>query len=338
MNEAPKTPREASGPRVAVIIPCYRERNHILEVIAGIGQSIDSIFVVDDACPDNTGDFVKEMSDDQRVTVLHNTTNLGVGGATLAGYRAAIAAGATILVKVDGDGQMDPALIPDLVEPIQKGQADYAKGNRLHRREAMRGMPAIRLIGNMVLTLMSKVSSGYWSVMDPTNGFTAIHAHVAAELPFDDIANGFFFESDMLSKLSSLDAVIIDIPMRAKYGEEQSHLSVRRIFWPFLRGHIGNSFRRIRDTYFLRDMGIASVELVLGLLLCVLGAIFGGYKWWISIVTDVPATAGTVVLAALPILIGCQLLLAFIGHDTRRAPTAPIHPHLRPEPKSPSVD
>ncbi len=317
-----------SSRHIAAVVPCFRERDHVLDVLHRMGPEINSIIVVDDACPDRTGDFVVSHNNDPRVRVIRNPVNLGVGGATLAGYEVAHEIGASIIVKIDGDGQMDPGFVPELVSPIVNGKADYAKGNRLHRRDAARGMPAIRLFGNMVLTLMSKVSSGYWNIMDPTNGFTAIHASVAAELPVDDIANDFFFESDILSKLAELDAVVCDVPMRAQYGAEQSHLSVRRVFWPFLRGHIRNSVRRLIDTYFIRDIAIASLELVLGSVLFLFGFVFGGINWWLSEATGVPATAGTVVLAALPIIIGVQLILAFIGHDTRRVPTAPIHPHL----------
>lgn len=321
---------------IAAVVPCYRERDHILGVLKNMGPEITTIVVVDDACPDHTGEYVQAEINDPRVHVVRNPTNLGVGGATLAGYKTAIQMGADIIVKLDGDGQMDPASVPDLVTPILDTKADYTKGNRLHRREAARGMPFVRLFGNMVLTLMSKISSGYWHIMDPTNGFTAIHAQVAAELPSDEIANDFFFESDILCKLAEIDAVVLDVPMRAQYGDEQSHLSVRRVFWPFLRGHIRNSFRRLIDTYFIRDITLASVELIFGMLLLLFGGIFGAVKWWQSVATGVPATAGTVVLAALPILIGVQLILAFIGHDTRRVPSTPIHPHLRKSTKEPN--
>ncbi|MEX0694669.1 MAG: glycosyltransferase family 2 protein [Rhodospirillales bacterium] len=327
---------EAGNPRksackIAVVIPCYREKDHILDVLGQIGPDISAIYVIDDACPDKTGDFVEASVTDKRVQVLRNPDNLGVGGATLNGYRAALQDGAEIIVKVDGDGQMDPSLIPDLVLPIVDGEADYTKGNRLHRRDSSRGMPVIRLFGNMGLTLLSKLSSGYWNIMDPTNGFTAIHAAVARELPLDDIAPGFFFESDMLFRLNEINAVVRDVSMRARYGQEVSHLVVHRIFWLFLAGHLKNSWRRIVDTYFIREVGIASLELLLGTFILSLGSLYGAFRWWQSIDTGIPATAGTAVLSALGIIVGMQLLLAFIGHDTRRVPTHPIHNKQRAE-------
>lgn len=326
MNMASKSENtDDSSPHIAVVIPCYREKNHILDVLSSIGPEVSSIFVVDDACPDKTGEFVTQSCTDPRVQVLVNAENQGVGGATLNGYKAAIEAGADIMVKLDGDGQMDPAAISYLVEPIIEHRADYTKGNRLHRRGDMGRMPIVRLLGNMGLTLMSKLSSGYWGIMDPTNGFTAIHADVARELPMDDISTNYFFESDLLFHLSTVDAVVLDMPMRARYGTENSHLVVHKVFLLFLIGHLKNTWRRIVDTYFIREIGIASFELLLGALLLVGGSIFGAYKWWLSVDTGVPATAGTVVLAALPVLIGVQLLLAFIGHDTRRVPSQPLH-------------
>jgi dolichol-phosphate mannosyltransferase len=324
----PAASDRTSTPVIAAVIPCYREKAHVLDVIRAIGPEVSKIIAVDDACPDGTGAFISEMIDDDRVVVIRHDINKGVGGATMTGYKAALEMGIDIVVKVDGDGQMEPALIPDIARPVIDGEADYAKGNRLHRREAAQGMPLIRLVGNMALTLCSKLSSGYWSIMDPTNGYTAIHTAVIRELPLDDIAPGYYFESDMLFHLGLLDAVVQDVPMRARYGAEDSHLSIRRIFWRFLRGHLSNGWRRLIDTYLVRDAGIATVEFILGTLLLIGGIIFGAINWAISLMTGETATAGTVVLAALPILIGVQLLIAFIGHDTRREPTHPIHPSL----------
>ncbi|MBO6519988.1 MAG: glycosyltransferase family 2 protein [Rhodospirillales bacterium] len=325
MPETDQTRPDTEALNVAVVVPCYREKNHILDVLAGIGDDVTTIYVVDDACPDGTGDFVEENAKDPRIKVCRNPANQGVGGATLSGYRAALADGCDIIVKLDGDGQMDPALIHSLIAPIRRHEADYTKGNRLHRRDAARGMPFVRLLGNMGLTLMSKLSSGYWDIMDPTNGFTAIHADVARQLPIDDMAKGYFFESDMLFRLSGLNAVVRDVPMRARYGEEVSHLVVHRVFGPFFFGHLRNTWRRLIDTYFVREVGIASLELILGALLLPAGAFYGAFHWWRSIATGVPATAGTAILSAMPIIVGVQLLLAFIGHDTRRQPTQPIH-------------
>jgi glycosyltransferase involved in cell wall biosynthesis len=313
---------------IAVVIPCYRETQHVLGVLAGIGAEIGRIIVVDDACPDGTGRLVRERCTDPRVEVLTHEKNKGVGGATITGYRRALELGAEIIVKLDGDGQMDPAMIPLLVKPIAVGEADYTKGNRFHQFLALGRMPPVRITGNMLLSFLSKLSSGYWDVFDPTNGFTATHSKVLRVLPLEKISEGFFFESDMLFRLGLIRAVVKDIPMRARYGNEVSGISIPRIIPEFLIKHYLNVCRRIYYTYFVRDFGFASIQLVLGKLLVLFGLGYGIYWWHDSTVTDVPATAGTVVLAALPIILGSQFLIAFINYDTRNVPRQPVHPLL----------
>src|SRR5215469_10201271 len=158
---------------IAVVIPCYRERAHILDVLARIGPEVAAIYVVDDCCPEHTGDLVATECRDDRVRIVRLETNRGVGGAVLAGARLALKAGYRIVVKVDGDGQMDPALIRHLVRPIEEGAADVTKGNRFYDLDNIRSMPLGRLFGNAVLSFLTKLSSGYWSIFDPTNGFVA---------------------------------------------------------------------------------------------------------------------------------------------------------------------
>ena len=166
--------------KVAVVIPCYKVRPHILKVISGIAKDdVWQIYVVDDCCPDRSGDLVEQSCDDPRVRVVRNERNQGIGGAIIAGYKQAIADGAEVIVKIDGDGQMDPALIPYFIAPILSGEADYCKGNRFYDLSNISVMPRIRIFGNAILSLMTKLSSGYWDLFDPTNGYTAIHAGVA---------------------------------------------------------------------------------------------------------------------------------------------------------------
>lgn len=323
----PSAPQTSPGhvPVIAVVIPCYRVADAVLSVIRKIGPEVARIFVVDDACPEGSGRRVQAECADNRVQVLFHDRNQGVGGATLTGYRQALDAGAEILVKVDGDGQIDPALIPALVAPIARGEADYAKGNRFYDLDGLMQMPKLRLAGNLILSFASKMSSGYWNAFDPTNGFTAIHAKAARALPFDKISQTYFFESDMLFRLYLARAVVADVPMRARYGNEKSSLRIANVVGEFLVKHGINTAKRIFYMYFLRDFTVASVELVLGTALFLFGVVFGAVKWSESIATGVPATAGTVILAALPILVGIQLLLAFLSFDIRNVPQHPLH-------------
>lgn len=318
-----------TGLRIGVAIPCYRVREHILGVLESIGPGVDAIYVVDDDCPQKTGDMVARDCHDPRVKLLRNERNLGVGGATMRGYEAAIADGMDIVVKLDGDGQMDASLIPTLVRPIVEGRADYAKGNRFFALEDLSGMPAIRRTGNAILSLVNKVATGYWDVMDPTNGFTAIHAAVARALPLGKIANDYFFESDMLFRLATLRAVVADVPMPARYGNEQSNLKIARVALSFPGRYLVRGIKRLFYGYFLRDFNAGTVQMVLGLPLVLFGAIFGAYHWRLSIDSGEPATAGTIMLAALPILVGSQLLVSALNYDIAHVPRQALHPLLQ---------
>lgn len=317
------------NPRVAVVIPSYKVTRHIGEVIAAIPPIVWRIYVIDDACPDGSGRCVEENVADERVRVVRHAENQGVGGAVMTGYQVAIADGADIIVKVDGDGQMDASLIPSFVEPILSGEADYTKGNRFYDLEEIRAMPPVRLFGNAVLSLMTKLSSGYWNLFDPTNGYTAIHADVAKHLPFGKISRRYFFETDMLFRLNTLRAVVVDVPMDAKYGEEVSNLKIQKIIGEFLYKHARNFSKRMFYNYYLRDLSLASIELPLGLLMLLFGICFGSYHWFESAQVGLPTPAGTVMLSALPILTGIQFLLSFIGYDIASAPSRPIHRNIQ---------
>ena len=310
---------------IAVVIPSYRVIKHILGVIATIGPEVWRIYVVDDKCPEGSGNYVEANCKDPRVVVLRHEINQGVGGAVMTGYGAAIADGAEVIIKIDGDGQMDPGLIPSVAAPIFAGEADYTKGNRFFDLEEIRAMPKVRLFGNGVLSLMTKLSSGYWDLFDPTNGYTAIHVDVARLLPFGKISRRYFFETDMLFRLNTLRAVVVDVPMDANYGDEISNMKVSKIIGEFLVKHIRNFSKRIFYNYYLRDMSLASIELPLGLMLLIAGGFFGIYSWINSLNEGAITSAGTVMLAALPVLMGLQLILAFLAYDIASVPRRPLH-------------
>ncbi|MDQ3288175.1 MAG: glycosyltransferase family 2 protein [Pseudomonadota bacterium] len=310
---------------IAVVVPCHCASRHVLDVLAAMPDAVSSIHVVDDACPERTGHHVKAMCHDPRVHVHFNEHNLGVGGAVLRGYAEALACGADVIVKMDGDGQMDPALLPWFVDPILSGEADYTKGNRFFDLANIRRMPRIRIFGNAVLSFMAKLSTGYWDIFDPTNGYTAIHAEVARRLPADRISRRYFFESDLLFRLNTLRAVVVDVPMDARYGDEVSGLRISQVLGEFLIMHLRNGLKRIFYNYFLRNLSVASIELVAGSVLMLAGTLFGAYHWIGSAQTGVPTAAGTVMLAALPVILGLQFLLGFLGYDIASVPRRPIH-------------
>ncbi len=310
-----------------VVIPAYRAVATIVPVIEAIGPEVDLIVVVDDACPEGTAVSVANHCSDPRVVALVHDSNQGVGGAFLTGMRYAIGRGADIIIKIDADGQMSPSQIPRLIHPIVSGHADYVKGDRFFFVTNAASMPPVRMVGNLALSFLAKLSSGYWTIMDPTNGFFAIHARVAELLDGDRIAKRFFFETDLLFHLGLIRAKVVEFPMRASYGNEVSNLRVSRELGPFLAGHVRNTFRRILYRYFFRDLSLASLQLVAGTALFGFGLVFGLYHWW-SAPPDQLVPTGTIMIAALTFLIGFQLVLSFLNYDISSSPREPLHPFL----------
>lgn len=310
----------SATPVIAIVIPCYKVTQHILNVLSRITLDCTHIYVIDDCCPDGSGQLVERSCTDSRVHVLYTSCNLGVGGAVMTGYRQAVKDGSDIIVKIDGDGQMNPELLSTFIAPIITGQADYTKGNRFYDLTYIRRMPFFRITGNAILSLMAKLSTGYWDIFDSTNGFTAIHADLVRRLPLDALSKRYFFETDMLFRLNTIRAVVMDIPMEAVYGHEVSNLRVIPILGEFTYKHLRNFAKRIFYNYFLRDFSIASLELVWGTILTIFGFSYGLYHWIESSHAGLATPAGTVMLSALPLLLGLELLLAFVSYDIAAIP------------------
>lgn len=316
------------GSRIAVVIPCYRVTNQVVDVLACVPSEVDVIICVDDACPDGSGRLIEHTVKDTRIKVIRHSENQGVGAAVKTGYRAARAAGCDIAVKIDGDGQMDASLVTSFVGPIAQQQSDYAKGNRFFNPEDVKRMPGVRFFGNSMLSFLSKLSTGYWNIFDPTNGYTALHLAVLDILPLDKVANRYFFETDLLFRLNIARCVVSDVPIRAIYADESSNLRTRSVVLPFLIGHVRNMLKRIFYEYFLRDFHVASIEILLGPPLLLAGAIFGAYHWFLSVETQTAASAGTVMIPALLVIVGLQLTLGALAFDISNVPSNPVHPFL----------
>lgn len=314
--------------RVAVVIPAYRVSQFILGVIDSIPAIVSRIYVIDDCCPEFSGLLVQTKCGDVRVRVIRHTTNQGVGGAVLTGYKQALADGVDIVIKIDGDGQMDASLLVHFIKPIIEGRADYTKGNRFYSLDLVRQMPGVRLFGNAVLSIVNKVTSGYWSVMDPTNGYTAISAKILGLLPFAVIERRYFFESDMLYHLGLVRARVVDIPMRAVYAGETSSLPIGNAALHFPGKYLIRALKRFIYSYLLRDFNAGSVETLFGWSLLLFGVIFGSVKWATGIINAETASSGTVMLAALPVILGVQLLLSALYYDIQNQPRDAVHPLL----------
>jgi glycosyltransferase involved in cell wall biosynthesis len=316
----------ASGhppPRVAVVIPCYRVASRIAGVVSSLPAWCGVIICVDDASPDDTSAALDTI-DDPRIVRLRHDVNRGVGAAVKTGWRAALARGAEIIVKLDGDGQMDGANIDALIAPIVAGRADFAKGNRFVHHTALRAMPRARLFGNAALSLGVKAVSGYWNVLDPTNGFIAASAALLHALDLSRLDDRYFFETSLLVELNIRRAVVADVALAARYGDEPSSLRVTHSLATFPARLVRAFVRRFYWRYMIQDFGVVSVATLLGLPLMLFGVLFGAWHWRESIRSGVPATAGTVFVAALPIILGTQLLLVALVLDILASPSVKV--------------
>jgi dolichol-phosphate mannosyltransferase len=304
--------------RVAVVIPARNESRLIGKVLATIPPFVDQIIVVDDASDDDTGEVARGCGD-PRVVVLRTPRNAGVGGAMRLGYARALEDEPDVVVKMDGDAQMPPEYLGALLDPIAGGRCDYAKGNRFLDRPAARAMPRVRLLGNIALTFMTKLASGYWHIFDPQNGYTAITAHSLKRLPVNGIHPGFFFENDMLCQLNILGFRVVDVPIPAVYGDEDSALNPLKasVTFPVLLTH--RFLRRLFAKYVVRDFSPIGLFFFLGLLLWAWGAGCGLYFWVKSNVTGVPTPTGFIMLSVLPLILGFQLLLQAIVLDIQES-------------------
>lgn len=320
-----------AGPRLAVVIPSFRAAETIGAVLRAIGPEIHHIYVVDDGCPDSTGERALREICDPRVVLLRNPRNLGVGGAMKRGYARALADGAEIVVKLDADGQMDPRHICRLIAPILDGAADYAKGNRFAPRRlmpagspplALKAMPPARLVGNILFSWLHKAATGYWRIGDPANGYTAIHSGALERIGLEALADCFFFETDMLFRLNLVDAVVADVALPACYPGSGSSLRLRRVAPRFAVMTASRLFRRLRAKYFAGRWNLGSLKLAAAMAMLSAALGLAGWRWF-----DIPGgrsgfeSAGA---ATACLLLGLALLGAAGLYDARRTEREPL--------------
>lgn len=308
---------------IAVVIPCYQVENQVATVINRIPDFVDVIIAVDDASTDGTR-RVLEGLDCSRLTVLYHEENQGVGGAMTTGYEHALSTDAQIVVKVDGDGQMAPDRIQELIDPLIDDICDYAKGNRFLHTLELAHMPFLRKLGNIVLTFLTKLSSGYWHVFDPQNGFVAIHREFLSALDLNRLRHTrYFFENEMLIQLNIMAARVMDRPIPSVYGNEASSLRIFDIlgYYPF--GLIRGFFHRTYHRYILRDFSIIVPLYLAGFAMFMFGGLFGAYNWYyFAVVVKRAAPAGTIILAVLPLILGFQMLIQGLLIDILQSPRA----------------
>ncbi len=292
---------------IAVVIPSYRVKPFLKDVVLTLPEYVNDVIVVDDKCPDESYKVVEGM---EKVHIVRHEVNQGVGGAMVSGYKKALELEADIVVKVDGDGQMDPNLMLPLLKPLIENRADYTKGNRFRDAEALKSMPSVRLFGNSVLSFLVKTASGYWTIMDPTNGYTAIYRFALQDLPLDSLDKRYFFESDMLINLNIVGAVTKDVSMPAQYGDEESSLSIKKVLMDFPMKLLKGFIKRIKLEYFIYNFNAGSLYLAIGLPLLLLGIIHG----------ITASDNGSELATALPVILGIQFLLQFLSLDMKAEP------------------
>lgn len=306
--------------KIAVAIPCYKVEQHLERVVQGLPAFVDIIILVDDCSPDRTGALVDRLAvSDSRIVALHHTENRGVGGAMKTAFAKAVEMGADVVVKLDGDGQMDASYIASLVEGLR--EADFAKGNRLFDRQMLRRMPMVRRIGNMGIGFMVKAASGYWNVSDPVNGFFAIRTATLSQMDMQRVADRYFFESSMLIEMHYVGARISEVPMPAIYADETSNLSIGKTLFSFPPKLIVAWIRRLHLSYFVYDFNICSLYLLVGLPSFLFGLVFGLVNWIHYASLGSPSPTGTIMVAVLTFVLGFQMLLAAAQYDiTTRNP------------------
>lgn len=305
--------------KIAVVIPCYKVAKQIEDVVLAIPAFVDLIIVVDDACPRHSGKIVEELNQ-SKICVIYHINNQGVGGAVISGYKKALELQSDIIVKLDGDGQMNPSNIATLIKPLIENTSDYTKGNRFHDFSSLKNMPKIRFFGNSLLSFTVKLASGYWDIMDPTNGFCAITSKVLIHLNLKNIEKRYFFETDMLISLNINKCVVKDIPISSKYEDEVSNLSITNTIFTFPKKIIKGLIRRIFYKYYIYNFNMASIYLLLALPLLAFGFSFGMYRWIVGSIENTENNPGTIMLVALPVILGVQFLLQAISIDIDSLP------------------
>jgi glycosyltransferase involved in cell wall biosynthesis len=302
------------GKRVAVVVPAHDEEQLIGTTLAGIPPLVDRIYVVDDASRDATLERARAAGD-PRVAVISHERNRGVGAAIVTGYRRALDEGDDVVAVMAADNQMDPSDLPTLVAPVARGEVDYAKANRLFTGQAWQLIPRTRYLGNAVLSLLTKIASGYWHVADSQSGYTAISREMLAQLDLDRVYTRYGFPNDLLVHLNVWNARVRDFPSRPVYGVgERSGIRYRqvvpRISWLLVKAF----FWRLREKYVIRDFHPLVFFYAFGFFATLAGLVLGcvelGYR-----IAGYEVSVGTVVLIALLLISGSQFTLFAMWFD-----------------------
>jgi len=318
--------------RTFAVIPAYRASATLRRVVERALEVVDEVIVVDDACPQRCGDLLSGFGG-VRVHVIRCETNGGVGAATKIGMVEALARGAEVIVKIDADDQMDTSYVPEMVAYLaSQPEIDLVKGNRFADSVTLRRMPIARLVGNAALTFLVKFSTGYWTIVDPTNGFIAVRAQALRETDLGALANRYFFEIDLLCSFGLQRRAIAELQMPAIYAGEHSSLSIAGVLLNFPGKLLFRFLRRVLINYLIVEINVGSLCAAIGLPMLLAALVFGGHEWLVSIQSGQPRPTGTIILALMLFTIGVQLSLQALLFDVQFATrTVKIRPDVRRE-------
>tara|TARA_Y100000739_G_scaffold229952_1_gene247764 strand:- start:4572 stop:5534 length:963 start_codon:yes stop_codon:yes gene_type:complete len=306
--------------KTVAIVPCYKSSNNAPEVVAALINYVDFVICVDDCCPERTGKIIRNKIKSERLKIIFHKRNKGVGGATKTGIRFAENIGAEIIVKIDSDGQMDPSYIPLLIEPIINRNSDFSKGNRFRNIDVFIKMPKIRLFGNIILSFITKLSTGYWELFDPTNGFIAINTKILNRIQYEKTDNRYFFETDLLFRCGLYDLLISEIEIPTIYKNEKSGLNPIIESIRYLISHIIIFIKRIIYQYFLIDFNPGSLSFIFG-------SITGFYTLFAGLRSifyykrlNIESPIGIKILFLTTAIISVQLIISFMYYDATQRP------------------
>jgi glycosyltransferase involved in cell wall biosynthesis len=303
------------GKRVAVVVPAHDEEALIGQTLATIPEFVDRVYVVDDRSHDATAARAQD-SGDPRVEVLVHEQNQGVGAAIVSGYRRALADGIDVTCVMAADGQMDPGDLETIAGVVARDEVDYAKANRLFTGQAWRLMPRHRYLGNAVLSMLTKIASGYWHVADSQSGYTAISHELLERLDLERIYPRYGFPNDMLVHLNVWNARVRDFPSRPIYNVgERSGIKLWKVIpsiaWLLFKGF----FWRLREKYVIRDFHPLVFFYALGIVMSTIGLALGAWVAIERIFLGGDITAGTATLVALLLISGTQFTLFAMWFD-----------------------
>ncbi|ABD42843.1 glycosyl transferase, family 2 [Methanospirillum hungatei JF-1] len=301
--------------KIGVVIPAYKEELLIVPTLESVPDFVDRVYAVNDASPDRTGSLIDSYAErDSRVVPIHHQKNKGVGGAIISGYKEALSDGMDIVAVMAGDNQMDPTFLPELLDPVVEGVVDYSVGNRLVNEKFRQGMSKWRFVGNSVLTLLTKIASGYWQLMDPQNGYTAISRRALETISLDEIYPGYGYCNDLLVWLNTFGFRVRNVPHPARYGLERSKIKystyIVRLSWLLLNAFIW----RMKTKYIVLSFHPLVFFYCAGVFFTFISFLFGLYALWFKFIMNnsifVPAVVSVIVFG-----IGVQFLLSAMMFD-----------------------